>query len=72
MAAIHGSEITPIRMRHLHMVLLLSRRRNVVLPRKRSLLRRRTSLDAAVPAVEARTVVNRRMVNHSPVFIYVL
>ena len=69
MAAVHGSEITPIRMCHLHMVLLLPGRRDMVLPRKRSLLRRRASLDATGPAIEARTVINRRMVDHGPVFV---
>jgi hypothetical protein len=72
MAAVHGSEITPVRMCHLHMVLLLTGRRDMVLPRERSLLHRRACLDAAVPAVEARAVINRRMVDHGPVFVNIV
>ena len=72
MAAIDRCKVTPIRMRHLHMALLLSRGCDMVLPSKRSLLCRGASLDAPVSAVEARTVINRRMVNHGPVFINIV
>jgi hypothetical protein len=72
MPAVHGSEITPISMRNLQMILLLSSWRDMVLSRERTLLRRRTSLDTAVPAVEARTVIDRRMVNHRAVFVNIV
>ena len=64
MPAIHRGKVATIRMRHLHMVLLLSRCTNMVLPRKRSLLSRLTRLNPACAAIEARPVVDRRAVNH--------
>ena len=57
--AIHRSKVAAIRMRHLHMVLLLGSGIKMPFPRKRSLPLILTYLDAARAAVEAGAAVHR-------------
>ncbi len=63
MPAVRRGEVRPVRMRHLHMLLLLRGRRHMVLMLVAGLLRARTSLYPAVTTIEARVIVDHRVVH---------